>query len=120
MTTPLSRRLSMMLALLLAPLAIQAAGVAVRFDLDDPAGSPFPSDRFTRFDFTQNTFLRVHLPRPDCAARPSDCADIDVLNTLDGFNIQPRITVPFTGAIDVNTVTSDTVYLIDLGDTLSG
>jgi len=62
----------------------------------------------------------VHLPKPDCNARPSDCADIDVLNTLDGFNVQPRITVPLTGAIDVNTVDSETVFLINLGDTRSG
>jgi len=44
-----------------------------------------PNDRFTRLDLSQNTFLRVRLPKPDCNARPSDCADIDVLNTLDGF-----------------------------------
>jgi hypothetical protein len=49
--------------------------------------------------------------------RPSDCADIDVINTLDGFSTQPRITVPFTGAIDPNSVNSETVFLISLGDT---
>jgi hypothetical protein len=38
----------------------------------------------------------VNLPKPDCAARPSDCADIDVLNTLDGFNLQPRVSVSFS------------------------
>ena len=97
-----------------------AAGVSVRFDSLSPATSPFPNDRFTRLDLSQNTFLRVRLPKPDCNARPSDCADIDVLNTLDGFNVQPRITVPFTGAIDVNTVNSETVFLINLGDTGSG
>ena len=31
-----------------------------------------------------------NLPKPELRRRPSDCADIDVLNTLDGFNIQPR------------------------------
>ena len=96
-----------------------AAGVSVRFDLSSPSNSPFPSDRFTRFDFTQNTFLRVNLPKPDCAVRVSDCQDIDVIITLDGFNIQPRITVPFTGDIDPSTVNSNTIYLINLGDTLT-
>src|SRR5262245_14422742 len=96
-----------------------AAGVSVKFDLSSPSTSPFPSDRFTVPDFTQRTFRRVKLPKPDCAVRVSDCADIDVLNTLDGFNTQPRITVPFTGDIDVTTVTSDTVYLVNLGDTLT-
>ena len=51
-------------------------------------------------DASQLTGVRVDLPKPDCAVRPSDCADIDVLNTLDGFNLQPRISIPFTGAID--------------------
>lgn len=96
-----------------------AAGVSVKFDLSSPDTAPFPSDRFTVPDFTQRTFRRVNLPKPDCAVRPSDCADIDVLNTLDGFNTQPRITVPFTGAIDPNTVNSNTVYLVNLGDTLT-
>jgi hypothetical protein len=54
----------------------------------------------------------VDLPKPDCAVRPSDCADIDVLNTLDGFNIQPRISIPFSGPIDVTTVSSQSVFLI--------
>lgn len=96
-----------------------AAGVSVRFELDDPDASPFPSDRFTRVDFTQRTFRRVELPKPDCAVRASDCADIDVINTLDGFSTQPRVTVPFTGPIDPSSVTSDTVYLVNLGDTLT-
>ena len=108
------------LALLVAPVFAMAAGVSVRFDFSSTATTPFPSDRFTQVDFSQNTFKRVALPKPDCAVRPSDCADIDVINTLDGFNTQPRITVPFTGAIDVKTVTSDTVFLVNLGDTLSG
>src|SRR5262249_21692531 len=39
-------------------------------------------------------------------------------NTLDGFNLQPRLSVPFDGAIDVNSVSSNNVCLIRLGDTL--
>ncbi|HMG52590.1 MAG TPA: hypothetical protein VK601_03890 [Kofleriaceae bacterium] len=97
-----------------------AAGVRVLVDAHDPARTLFPSDRFTVFDFTQNTLLRVHLPRPDCAAQPVACEDIDVLNSLDGFNPQPRLTIPFTGAIDVASVTSDTIFLVSLGSTLGG
>jgi hypothetical protein len=102
---------------LVAPLAL-ADGVSVRND-GTLAGSPFPSNRYTVFDGAQNTLRRVNLPKPDCAVRVSDCQDIDVINTLDGFNVQPRITVPFTGAIDPATVNSDTIYLINLGDTLT-
>ena len=113
-------RASVAFGLAVASAVAFAAGVAVKVDRSSPDKGPFPSDRFTRPDFSQNTFLRVQLPKPDCNAQPSDCADIDVLNTLDGFNVQPRITVPFTGAIDVNTVNSETVFLINLGDVRSG
>jgi hypothetical protein len=101
------------------PLAAQAANVSVKFDLSSPDTSPFPSDRFTVRDWSQNTFRRVNLPKPDCSVRRSDCEDIDVINKLDGFSTQPRITVPFTGPIDVTSVTSDTVFLLQLGDTLT-
>lgn len=104
----------------LLPALALAAGVSVRFDVNDPAGSPFPSDRFTRPDWSQRTGKLVNLPKPNCAVFVSDCADIDVINTLDGFNTQPRISVPFTGAIDPASVTSQTVFLVNLGDTLSG
>ena len=97
--------------------------VSVKFDLSDPSpnltSSPFPSDRYTVRDWSNTSFRRVNLPKPDCTVRVSDCADIDVINTLDGFSTQPRITVPFTGAIDVASVSSDTVYLLNLGDTLN-
>src|SRR5215831_12116287 len=86
-----------------------AAGVRPMFDLSDPAGSPFPSDRFTVRDASQNTGLRVNLPKPDCTIRTSDCQHIDLLNELDGFNLQPRLSVPFSGPIDVTTVSSHTV-----------
>jgi Bacterial Ig-like domain len=76
------------------------------------AGQPFPTNLHTLKDRTQATGLRVNLPKPDCAARPSDCADINVLNELDGFNIQPRISVPFSGPIDLSTVSSSTVFLV--------
>ena len=97
------------------PLAADAAGVQVRFDLNDRRGGPFPSDRFTVPDASQITGRRVSLPKPDCAVRPTDCANLDVINTLDGFNVQPRLSIPFDGPIDVDTVTSDTVFLIRLG-----
>ena len=106
-------------ALAFVPLAALADGVHVLFDPTDPAATPFPSNRFTVFDATNLTLRRVNLPKPDCEVRPSDCLDIDVINTLDGFSTQPRITVPFSGDIDPATVSSDTVYLVNLGDTLS-
>ena len=106
-------------ALAFVSFAALADGVHVLFDPSDPAASPFPSNRFTVFDATNLTLRRVNLPKPDCEVRPSDCRDIDVINTLDGFSTQPRITVPFSGDIDPATVSSSTVYLVNLGDTQS-
>jgi len=62
-----------------------ASDVQSMFDLSHPAGR-FPSDRFTVRHSSQNTGLRINLPRPDCTARPTDCEHIDLLNELDGFN----------------------------------
>src|SRR5262249_54724598 len=64
-------------------------------------------------DPAQLTGHRVDLPRPDCDARPSDCADVAVLNTLDGFSVLPRISIPFSGPIQLSTVTSDAGFLAD-------
>jgi dienelactone hydrolase len=93
--------------LLLAPGLAHAADVS--------AGTPFPTNLQTTPDTTQLTGLRVDLPMPDCGTRPSDCADVAVLNGLDGFNVQPRLSIPFSGPIDPATVSSDTVRLFDLG-----
>jgi dienelactone hydrolase len=101
------------------PAARAQEAVQVRFDLTNPRGGPFPADRFTVPDLSQLTGLRVDLPKPDCSVRPSDCNDIDVLNTLDGFNLQPRLSIPFTGPIDPATVSTDTVFLFKLGCLIS-
>ena len=92
-----------------------AGAVSVRHSTTDPAAAPFPSDRYTVADAAQLTQRRVALPKPDCAVRETDCADVDVLNTLDGFSVWPRFTVPLTGDIDPATVTSDSVYLQHVG-----
>jgi pimeloyl-ACP methyl ester carboxylesterase len=89
-----------------------ADGVHALSDFHTPAGGPFPSDLFTVSDSNQNTGLRIDLPKPDYEVRPSDCEDLDLLNTLDGFNLLPRLSIPFDGAIDPSTATSQTVFLI--------
>jgi Big-like domain-containing protein len=86
-----------------------------RFDTTDPKMGPFPSDLFTTLDAAQITGLRVNLPKPDCTQRPSDCQDLDVINMLDGFNLQPRLAIPLDGTLDVNTATSANVFLVSLG-----
>src|SRR5262245_35260948 len=86
------------------------------FDLDAPASGPFPSDHFTVADASQLTGRRVNMPLPDRATHPSDYDDITVINMLDGFNLQPRLSIAFSGPIDVTTVNSSTVFLIKLAD----
>lgn len=60
-------------------------------DPRSPASMPFPSDRFSIQDNTQKTHRRINLPLPDCNTRPSDCEDIRVLNTADGFSVESRV-----------------------------
>jgi hypothetical protein len=96
-------------------LASSPSAVHPLFDLSTPAGSPFPSDRFTVQDSSQNTGRRVNLPLPpDCAANRSDCDDLSVVNQLDGFHQHPRISIPFDGEIDLTTVTAQTVFIISV------
>jgi Bacterial virulence factor lipase N-terminal len=113
----LTKAFCLMSLCLLAPTLTVASGVHPLFDVQSTTGSPFPSDRFTLTDSAQNTDRRVNLPMPNCAASPSNCGDVALLNQLDGFNIQPRISVPFDGAIDPSTVNNNTVFLIRIADT---
>jgi hypothetical protein len=100
--------------LVLVPRLMAAPLVHPRFELTSPDSGPFPSNIFTVPDAANRTGLRVALPMPNCTTHPSDCEDVAVINTLDGFNVQPRLSVPFDGAIDVHSVTSDTVFLVEL------
>ncbi len=90
------------------------------FDFSTPETGPFPSDYFTVADDDNNTGRRLDLPYPDCSLYVSDCQDLRVVNTLDGFGLQTRISIPFDGQIDPNTVNSQTVFLIRLPATVSG
>jgi hypothetical protein len=108
----------LLLAALVALLALAPAAsaqnprVAPRLDLGAVETAPFPNDRWTVRDTSQRTGRRVALPRPDCTANQGACQDVDVLNTLDGFDLQPRVTIPFTGAIDLASVRPGTVFLV--------
>ena len=90
------------------------------FDVENRRGSPFPSDRFTLPDPDQKTGIRVNLTKPDCDSRPTDCQDIDVINTLDGFNLQPRISIPFDGPIDLGSISRSTVFIVSLASPPKG
>jgi hypothetical protein len=98
------------------PASESGAAVTAQFDLRTPSSAPFPSNRFTVADRRNLTNLRIALPKPDCTKRPSDCADLDIINTLDGFNLQPRLRIPFSGPIHPASVSSSTIFLVELGD----
>jgi hypothetical protein len=102
------------------PPAGPQGGVHALFNLDVKTEAPFPTNWFTVSDRSNLTNRRVHLPLPDCKVFVSDCEDLNVINQLDGFNLQPRLSIPFDGPIDVNSVNSQDVMLINLGDTVDG
>jgi hypothetical protein len=110
----MNRTLVLLIAVIVLTPALAVAATHPLFNVQSNTQSPFPSDRLTVFDGQQLTGLRVNLPLPNCATNPSDCADIALLNQLDGFNLQPRLSIPFDGAINVSTVSSKTVFLIKL------
>jgi hypothetical protein len=109
---PISARVAVLAALVLAFPAAAFAGTS--------AGQPTPTNLDTVADATQLTGLRVDLPLPNCSANALRCNDVSVLNTLDGFNIQPRLTIPFSAPIDLSTVSSSTIFLIGPGGHVVG
>lgn len=124
MHTPLTEKYSFpgriiicLIAVLLLTPTLALAATHPLFNLQSNTQSPFPSDRLTVLDSQQRTGLRVAVPLPNCATNPSDCADLALVNQLDGFNLQPRLSIPFDGAIDVTTVNSKTVFLLKLPGT---
>ncbi len=112
-------RTTVALAMAVACACILAPGALAKKH-ETTAGQPFPSDLYTVPDHTQITGLHVNLPQPDCASHPSDCADVAVLDTLDGFNIQPRISIPFSGPIKLSTVSSRSIFLVGPHDHVVG
>ncbi|HET6391548.1 MAG TPA: Ig-like domain-containing protein [Blastococcus sp.] len=61
--------------------------------------SVFPTDALTVRDPGQLTGRRVALPTEGCGA-PITCGLVQQLNQLDGFDLDPRIAVRFSGPVD--------------------
>ena len=61
--------------------------------------SVFPSDDLTVADPGQLTGRRVALPTTGCGA-PISCGLVQELDQLDGFDLDPRIAVQFSGPVD--------------------
>jgi len=91
--------------------AAQPSGVAVNFDPSTPSTGPFPTDYLTTPNTNPKTGLSINLPMPDCGTQPSECTVVSALNQLDGFHLQPRISVNFSGAIDPTTLQTGIVLV---------
>jgi len=98
------RRAAFALTLSLFVPLLSASGVTVQWNPQDPTVGPYPSDALLTPDSTQKSGMRVNLPVPDCTSAPSDCQDVELINQLDGFQTVPRISVTFSGPIDLNTM----------------
>lgn len=104
-------------ALLTAPLLIPLAGhPSWAAPGNGPSAGPvFPSDSLTVKDARQATGQRVALPLPDCQVRPSDCAEIRLLNELDGFDLDPRVGITFRTPVDPTAVSAQDITVTPTG-----
>jgi hypothetical protein len=88
--------------------------IEARLDLDAESASPFPADWFTVPDRAQRTGVHVSDRLGRCASGRSVCDDLHLLAELDGFDLDPRLAIRFTGAIDVASVSTRSVFLVRL------
>ena len=82
----------------------------------------FPSNALTTPDAAQLTGLRVNFRQgvdyPACDnTNYSVCDTFAELNTMDGFDINPRVVVPLDGAIKLTSVDDGNFYITDAGGT---
>jgi hypothetical protein len=96
----------------LLPITASAAPAVKVLTGSTPDTRIMPSNNFTVPDAAQLTGRRVNLPVPVCdATNSSICDDLTLLNLQDGFDLRPRVTVPFSGPIDVGTVNAASFYV---------
>ncbi len=74
----------------------------------------FPSDRLTAPDPRQSTGRRVALPLPDCAADAAGCDEVRLVNELDGFSVNPRVAIRFSGAVGLESLTRASAFIVPL------
>jgi len=83
-----------------------AAGVEVQ--------ALFPSDRQTVPDPRQSTGRRVALALPDCGVDPAGCDEIHLVNELDGWSVNPRVAIRFSGPVALDSVTKSSAFILPL------
>lgn len=96
----------------LLPVTASAAAPVRVLTGTTPDTRTMPSNSYTVGDATQLTGRRVNLPVPVCdSTNSSVCDDLALLNLQDGFDLRPRVTVPFSGPINVSTVNATSFYV---------
>ncbi len=74
----------------------------------------FPSDRQTVPDPRQATGRRVALALPDCAVDAAGCDEVRLVNELDGWSVNPRVAVRFSGPVALDSVTKASAFILPL------
>ena len=74
----------------------------------------FPSDRQTLPDPRQATGRRVALALPDCGADAAGCDEIRLVNELDGWSVNPRVAIRFSGPVALESVTKASAFILPL------
>src|SRR3954451_1316600 len=123
----MARIAGLAMALLVALGTSSAAAVSVKRGAHYGARI-FPDNAFAVRDKAQLTGLRVRFRRgldyptvggrvrKDCTSRTySICDSFRQLNKLDGFDLQPRVTVPFTGSIRLASVNDKDFFITTAG-----
>jgi hypothetical protein len=95
-------------------LRVWCSNTAVLFQPSSQSVGPFPTNALTVAAPNQKTGLEVNLPLPaGCtpASMSSDCFNVELLNQLDGFSVNPRITVCFSGPVNVSSLAAGIIFV---------
>ena len=93
--------------LFLVPLALLGGNTTVLFQPSALGVGPFPTNFLTVASTAQKTGLQVNLPLPggcSVVSSSTECINTQLLNQLDGFSVNPRIRVCFSGPVDTSTL----------------
>ena len=103
-----------LLSLLLLPLQLWAGSTTVLFQPSSASVGPFPTNALTLPASTQKTGIQVNLPIPaGCTATSTSaqCVNVQLLNQLDGFSVNPRITVCFSAPVNVASLSTGIAFV---------
>jgi hypothetical protein len=95
-------------------LALAAGGLHATAAAAAEVQALFPSDRQTVPDARQSTGRRVALALPDCALDPAGCDEIRLVNELDGWSVNPRVAIRFSGPVALDSFTRTSAFIIPL------